>query len=249
MVFFLWGGTWTQAKEQSNIDVTGHLSISWDSLTRSPLIIRGLKAPLLEISHLSRLNRAQITMTGPLVVKKYAALLKIQPDQLRLKGAEKISGTWYLSYWQTFQGTIIYESSLGFSIDPQGRVASMGTLIYPQVRVSNHPGISREKALRIAREQIQDFKKFDYRLLAENMVIFPERKTDSITYYRVYAFNFFPKKALDPTSVVGGWAVFVDSQTGKVVQIQTLYKPLGCCVPENWTPPKSEDLYKGIFGD
>jgi hypothetical protein len=58
----------------------------------------------------------------------------------------------------------------------------------------------------------------------------------------VYAFNFFPEKALHPASTVGGWAVFVDSQTGKVALFEALLKPLGCCVPEDWVPPKPEEM-------
>ncbi len=218
-------------------------------MTGAPLTIRGGKKPLLKIDNVSRLSRERITGIGPLLAKKYASLLKIGPDQLRLKGAERISGTWYVSYWQTFKGLIIYESSLGFSIDPQGRVVSLGAILYPKVQVPEKTVIDRERALKTARDRIADFKKYEYRLLAESTVIYPERTAGGVTYYRAYAFNFFPKKALHPASVVGGWAVFVDTQTGKPVLEQTLFKPMGCCVPENWTPPKAEDVYKGILGN
>ncbi len=225
------------------------LSIKWDSITGAPLTIRGEKSPLFKIGHVSKLSRAQITRIGPILVKKYAPILKIRPDQLRLKAAECISGHWYVSYWQTFQRTIIYESSLGFSIDPKGRVVSLGAILYPNVRGSGPAKIKRDDALKIARDQIEDFKKFDYRLLAESRLIYPERKAERIDYYQVYAFNFFPKKALHPASAVGGWAVLVDTQRGRPVLVQTLFKPMGCCVPENWTPPKIEDDYKGILGN
>jgi hypothetical protein len=242
------GNPAVQAKTVKESSAENRLSIKWDPLTGAPLTMRGKKGPILEIGPTSGLNRAQITRVGPLLVKKYGALLKIRWDQMRLKGAECISGNWYVSYWQTTQGLIIYESSLGFSIDPQGRVVSLGALLYPGVRVPEQVIIDREKALSVAREHVPDFAKADYRLLAESLVIYPDRKAERVDYYKVYAFNFFPQKALHPASVVGGWAVFVDTQTGKVVQRQTLFKPMGCCVPENWTPPKAEEVYKGILG-
>jgi hypothetical protein len=74
------------------------------------------------------------------------------------------------------------------------------------------------------------------------VLIYPVKKINSIDYYRVFAFNFFPEKALHPASTVGGWAVFVDSQSGKVVLFEILLKPLGCCVPEDWVPPKPEEM-------
>jgi Zn-dependent metalloprotease len=218
------------------------LSIKRDPLTQAPLIIRGTESNLLEIKHFSKLSRKEITLTGPLLVNKYQSLLQIAPDQLKLKGAEKISDTWYVSYWQTFQGLILYESSLGFSIDSHGRIKSLGALLYPTVQTPMTSKISHEEALKIGQKQIKDYKKLRCRLLAESVLIYPDKKTRSIDYYRVYAFNFFPKEALHPASTAGGWAVFVDSQTGKVVLFETLMKPLGCCVPEDWVPPKPEEM-------
>lgn len=218
------------------------LSIKWDPLTKAPLIIRGIGSNLLELRNFSQLSRKEITHAGPQLVRKYQSLLQIGPDQLKLKGAEKINDTWYVSYWQTFQGVIVYESSLGFSVDSQGRINSLGALLYPNVQAPATSQIRYEEALRIAQKQIKDFKKLQCRLLAESVLVYPVKTSNSIDYYRVHAFNFFPEKALHPASTVGGWAVFVDSQTGKVVLFETLLKPLGCCVPEHWVSPKPEEM-------
>jgi hypothetical protein len=218
------------------------LSIKWDPLTRAPLIIRGIESNLLEIKNFSTLSRKEITHTGPQLVSKYQSLLQIWPDQLKLKGAEKISDTWYVSYWQTFHGVIIYESSLGYAIDSRGRIKSLGALLYPHVQAPATSKVSYEEALKIGEGQIKDFKKLKCVLLAENILIYPAKKKNSIDYYRVYAFNFFPQKALHPASVVGGWAVFVDTQTGEKVLYEELLKPLGCCIPEDWVPPKPEEI-------
>jgi hypothetical protein len=218
------------------------LSIKWDPLTRAPLIIRGIESNLLEIKEFSKLSRREITNTGIPLVSKYKSLLQIEPDQLKLKSAEKISDTWYVSYWQTFHGVIIYESSLGYSIDSRGRIKSLGALIYPRVQAPVTSKVSHEEALKIGQGQIKDFKKLKCVLLAESILIYPMKKKNSIDYYRAYAFNFFPEKALHPASVVGGWAVFIDTQTGKRVLYEELLKPLGCCIPEDWVPPKPEEM-------
>jgi hypothetical protein len=218
------------------------LSITRDPLTRVPLIIRGIESNLLEIKNFSKLSRKEITNTGIPLVDKYKSLLQIEPDQLKLKSAEKISDIWYVSYWQTFYGVIIYESSLGFSIDPRGHIKSLGALLYPTVQAPVTSKINHEKALKIGQGQIKDFKKLKCKLVAESILIYPLRKTNSVDYYQVYAFNFFPEEALHPATTEGGWAVFVDSQNGKVVLFEILMKPLGCCVPEDWVPPKPEEM-------
>ena len=225
------------------------LQIKRDSLTGAPLIIRSPGKPLLVLPDISRWDRQRITGVGALLVTKYGDLLKIRPENLRLRGAEHIDGTWYVSYWQTCRGLILYESSLGFSIDSRGRVPSLGALLYPGVQIPEYPKISRDRALSVARTEVPDFEKGHYRLWAENTVIYPDRKRDRVDFYRVYAFNFFPEKILHPASAIGGWAVFVDSQSGRVIRRHLLFKPMGCCVPENWTPPKAEEVYKGILGN
>jgi len=225
------------------------ITVKRDPLTRLPLTMRAAGVPLLEIKRIAKLTRDQITLTGPLLARKYKKFLQIEPDELRLKAAERVGGTWYVSYWQTVKGLIIYESSLGFSIDSRGRIQSLGALLYPRVPLPEGIKVNRNQALKIGAGQIPDFKKQAYTLLAENILVYPERTPEAIRYFKVYAFNFFPQKALHPASVVGGYAVFVDTQTGGVIHRETLFKPLGCCVPENWVPPKPEDLYKGIFGN
>jgi len=218
------------------------LSILRHSLTQAPVIIRGIESNLLEIKKFSKLSREEITHTGPILANKYKSLLQIEPDQLKLKGAEKIGDTWYVSYWQTFHGVIIYESSLGFSIDSRGNIKSLGALLYPQVQAPVTSKVSHDEALRIGQGQVKDFKKLKCILLAESILVYPVKKKSSIDYYRVYAFNFFPQEALHPASVVGGWAVFIDTQNGKKVLHEELLKPLGCCIPEDWVPPKLEDM-------
>jgi len=218
------------------------LSILRDSLTRAPVIIRGIDSNLLEIKNISKLSRKEITHTGPLLVNKYKSLLQIEPNQLKLKGAEKISDTWYVSYWQTFRDVIIYESSLGFSIDSRGDIKSLGALLYSHVQAPVTSKVGHDEALKIGQSEIKDFKKLKCILLAESVLIYPVKKKSSIDYYRVYAFNFFPQEALHPASVVGGWAVFIDTQTGKKVLYEELLKPLGCCIPEDWVPPKPEEM-------
>jgi Zn-dependent metalloprotease len=218
------------------------LSILRDSLTQAPVIIRGIESNLLEIKNFSKLSREEITNTGIPLVSKYKSLLQIEPNQLKLKTAEKILDTWYVSYWQTFHGVIIYESSLGYSIDSHGQIKSMGALLYPKVKAPLTSKVSHDEALRIGQQQIKDFKKLKCILLAESTLIYPVKKKSSIDYYRVYAFNFFPQEALHPASVVGGWAVFIDTQNGKKVLHEELLKPLGCCIPPDWVPPKLEDM-------
>jgi hypothetical protein len=122
-------------------------------------------------------------------------------------------------------------------------------VLYPDIPVPERRLVSRKQALEKAKRGIKDFRQKDYRLVAENILIFPDRKARPIRYYQVYAFNLFtPEKARHPGTAEAGLGFFVDTQTGNIVDRQTLFKPLGCCVPEEGPPLDTQELYKSQIG-
>lgn len=207
------------------------LDVTWDMMTRTPRTITAVGSDLLEVKNIASLSRREINEIGGVLAGKYAALLNVWPDQLVLKKAEKTEGSWYVSYQQAVRGIGVYGSSLGFSIGPDGRIKSLGALLYPDAQVPAAPGIQRGKALKIALESLADPDKSGYRVLSENLAIYPVRKAASIDYRRVHIFNIFPRKATHPASAADGWAVFVDTRTGEIVHHEAVLKPLGCCLP------------------
>jgi hypothetical protein len=218
-----------------------------DPLTRCPVIIRGIDRPIVTLKGAQ--TRSRVSQSGPIVLNRLNPLLPLTPKQIRLKSADKIDGLWYVSYWQTAEDYIVYGSSLGFSLDRRGRIFSTGSVIYPDIRVPPSFKVDRDQALQTSIRSIKDFEKRRYKLLTENVIIFPDRKVNPPRYYQVYAFNFFPpREALHPAVPEAGWGIFVDTQTGKIVDRQTLLKPLGCCVPEDGPPLDSEALYKSLIG-
>ena len=218
-----------------------------DPLTRSPVIIRGKDRPIVTLKGAQ--IRSQVVQSGAQVVDRLNPLLPLTAKQIKLKSAEKIEGLWYISFWQIAGGFIVYGSSLGFSLDRRGQIFSTGSVIYPFIEVPAAIKVDRKQALETSIRSIKDFHKLKYKLLAENVIIYPDRKADPLRYYQVYAFNFFPPpEALHPASPEAGWGVFVDTQTGKIVDRQTLFKPLGCCVPEEGPPLNTQELYKSQIG-
>jgi hypothetical protein len=246
LAFFLAGSL--RAAEFEAIRLKGQeFQVKRDHLTRSPVIIRGSGRPIVMVK--GALTRSRVVQSGPILIDRLYPLLALTPKQVRLKSADKIGGLWYVSYWQTAEDFIVYGSSLGFSLDRRGRIFSTGSVIYPDIRVPPSIKVDREQALQTSIRSIKDFDKRRYKLLTENVIIFPDRKVNPPRYYQVYAFNFFPpREALHPASPEAGWGIFVDTQTGIIVDRQTLLKPLGCCVPEDGPPLDSEALYKSQIG-
>jgi len=246
LVLLLAGGL--EAGEFETVRIKGlDLLVKRDPLTRIPVIIRGKDRPIVTLPGAQ--IRSQVVQSGALVVERLTPLLPLTAKQIKLKSAEKIEGLWYVSFWQMAGGFIVYGSSLGFSLDRRGQILSTGSVIYPVIEVPAAIKVDRKQALETAVRAIKDFHKLNYKLLAENVIIYPDRKANPLRYYQVYAFNFFPPpEALHPASPEAGWGIFVDTQTGNIVDRQTLFKPLGCCVPEEGPPLNTQELYKSHIG-
>ncbi|MBI5341980.1 MAG: hypothetical protein HZB63_01395 [Deltaproteobacteria bacterium] len=208
------------------------LEVTWDAVTHAPRTISGIENDLMEVKNVASLTRTEIDGIGARLVRKYGSLLKVLPDQLVLAKAEKTGGNWYVGYRQIFRGMPVYDSSLGFSIDADGRIKSLGALLYPDVAAPAAVKVRRTDALKAALLHLQETEqRGEYRGFAESTAIYPARKGGSVDYHPVYIFNLFPWKATHPAAAAGGYAVFVDTQSGKIVHTQPLLKPLGCCLP------------------
>lgn len=216
---------------ERRVTVNGQvLDVTWDPDTRTVRLISAAGSDLLEVRDVGTLGRREIADIGALLVRKYGALLRIRPDQLVLRRAEKTGGTWYVSYQQTVGGTPVYDSSLGFSVDSEGRIRSLGAVLFPDAPAAAAK-IGRTQALRAARLHLHDGRGSAYEVFAESLSIYPERKAGSVAYRPVYIFNFTRKKGAHPAEAEGGRAVFVDAGTGEVVRTEPLVRPLGCCLP------------------
>jgi hypothetical protein len=218
-----------------------------DPLTGLPVTIRSKNKPIVTLP--GPLTRSRVVQSGALVLEQLAPLLPFTAREIKIRSAEKINGLWYISFWQTAGGFIVYGSSLGFSPDRRGQIFSTGSVLYPAVTVPASIQVDRGRALETAIRSIRDYQRLGYKLLAENIVIYPDRKTKPPRFHQVYAFNFFPPpQALHPASPEAGWGIFVDTQTGKIVERQTLFKPLGCCVPEEGPPLDIGKHYESQIG-
>lgn len=212
------------------------LDVTWDEITNAPLTVSAVGSDLLVVKGIEGMGRGEVQDIGTLLVNKYWQLLRVRPEQLVLRKAEKSGGSWFLSYRQTVRGLAVFDSSLGFSIDPEGRVRSLGAILYPDARVSAVSRLDRAQALKIARAKLRETDESDHEVSAESVAIYPERRAGAVEYHRVYIFNFFARKETHAGSVANGRAVFVDGRTGRILKTQPLFKPLGCCLPGDWKP-------------
>ena len=217
-----------------------YLDVTWDTLTLAPQNITAVGSDLLEVKNVAGLTKSEVNDIGALLVSKYGTLLKVRPEHLILRKAEKTGGIWHVNYQQTVRGVAVCDSSLEFSIDPDGRIKSLDAILYPDARIPGSVKIQRGEAKKAAKGSLSEAERKEYRLRAETVAIFPERKAGAVDYRQVYVFNLFPRKN-GKGAPAGGCPVLVDAQTGRVVRTQAPMKRYEGGQPKDEIP---EDTYQ-----
>jgi len=207
------------------------LEVEWDAVTGAPRRIAAVGADLLEVKNADALGAREVGEIGLLLVRRYAGLLRVAPGQLVLKKVERAGGSWYVAYAQKVGGLEVAGSSLGFSIDPAGRIPSLGALLYPDARVPAGPRMGRGRALARAREHLARAGSGAVSLEEAREVLFPLRSAASVEYVRAFRFDLVPEGRQDPAAAAKGYAVFVDAASGRVVHAETRVRSFGCCLP------------------
>jgi hypothetical protein len=176
--------------------------IKIDPLSGLPRIIKG-KPNILKLENLDLRNlteeAARKAMTALLsLLEDYLA---VGIDELQFGGMKHVGDSWYISFWQTYEGVIIYESSIGFSIGPEGEIS-----------------LDKEP---------YDYEFVAYQLIVYPM----RRKEEVVGYYLAYILNFYYPEEIRVTRSRAGWVCFVDAVTGEIIDVQNLLAIASCCMP------------------
>ncbi len=219
-----------EAKEWEEIQFRGmKLSIKRDPITQAPMIINGLQYNIGRYIKKKDWEKKEQIEAGKKFIGDLFPILKLDPKDLEIKSIDKVESDWFLSYWQLYRGVLIYDSTVGFSIDRKGNIHSMGALIHPNIEMDVTPKISEQEASRIA---FKHLRKKGWKLFASRLVVYPKRKGTHLSYELVYALNLFPAESVkQPLLEGGGYAYFVNAKNGKTVHHEEILSLLGCCAP------------------
>lgn len=221
----------SSSKEWEEVPFKGSkVLIRRDPLTGTPRVIKGLHSNILEYAKKMNFVAKEINEAGKGFIGDLTPVLKIDPKDLETKAIDKVDGDWFVSYWQLYRGVLIYESSIGFSMDSKGNIHSLGAIIYPDIEMDVKPKMSEQEALKIV---FRHLEKKDFKLLASRLIIYPKREGRRISFDLVYVLNLFPAKSnmKQPFLEGGGYAYFIHAKNGKIVHHEEIMSLLGCCAP------------------
>ena len=163
--------------------------------------------------------------------------LDVEAEELKFAGMDRVGGSWYISFWQTYGGVIIFESSIGFSIGPEGEIPSLGALLHEAHKPLNLPTRAKftlDEANAIARAHIMREEPSDYTMVAYQLIVYPMTGSDgAVHYYLAYILNYYFPEEVRVSRSPAGWVCFVDAVTGRIIDVQPLVAIASCCMPVN----------------
>ncbi|MEW6680093.1 MAG: CUB domain-containing protein, partial [bacterium] len=132
-------------------------------------------------------------------------LFKIEPKNIRLLKKEKRKKFAHVSYQQIYQGIIVENANIIVSLTNEGRIISMGSNYYPNIEPQLEVGISKEKAIEIAKESLNPTEVIQEEA---NLVILPKGDKGALCW----KIRIFCKKPL------GDWISYIDVKKGNIVE-------------------------------
>jgi hypothetical protein len=209
------------------------VKIKIDSLSGLPRLVRGLpSAIVLKNFDPNGLNEQGAWRILATLLSLFWNHLGMGVEEFKFTAMDRVENNWYISFWQTYGGVIIYESSLGFSIGPKGDIPSIGMLLHKahkELHLPTRAKLSLKEATAIAKAYLRKSEPWEHNLLAYQLIIYPMKREGRVDYYLAYILNLVsPEDRVVGSSRIG-WTCFVDAVTGQIVDAHYMLAIPNCC--------------------
>ena len=162
------------------------------------------------------LNLMSIENLSKKFFSDYAGILKINPDQTKLRKAETDGRMWFISYEQSINGVPVYGTEIGYTVNQRGDIVALGADAYQNISVLTTPQITKSKAEEIAKRAFG----FDSTAIEKGceLIIYPKQGKDTTIFYLTWKITLF--RAYPLQEII----YFVDAQTGEIIEAESNIK-------------------------
>lgn len=213
-----------------------NIRIKIDRATGLPLVIRGTPF-VVALGNFRKddFEEEDAWNALSLIIPILQEFLDVGISDFKFASMELVGNSWYISFWQIHRDVIIYESSIGFSVDDAGEISSIGTLLQRKsgfLDLPSEPKFSLDEARDIAVAYITEMEPYEYEFVAYQLVVVPIKKNSEVlNYHLAYILNFFYPEDIRLTGSRAGWVCFVDAVTAETVKVEHLVAIASCCMP------------------
>jgi Zn-dependent metalloprotease len=134
-----------------------------------------------------------------------AAILRINPRELKLTAARQVQGKWYVSFSQEKEGIQVLFSEVELRIFENGQVMAFGADFYRNIELSLAPSISYNEARSRSIKELMFDSATDRINGQEKLYILPRRIRREVEFHLVY------KVEITTENPEGNFLAFVDA--------------------------------------
>jgi hypothetical protein len=181
---------------------------SWNSWTGTPHFVYG-SAPSLRSGIGSDADLANL---GLRVVADNHAILRADPDQLRLTATPAAAGKRAVHFQQTYQGLDVWQAKVRLIFSDEGKLMLMGSDYHGDIRLDPNPTLGSDAATQIAVMQLP-FDRTTDRVEGEpELLILPVNVSETtVEHHLVWRIRVRTEEPL------GAWMTHVDAHSGEIV--------------------------------
>lgn len=196
------------ARWQSFIRKHGEWSVQWNEATRTPHRAYG---EAIGIPGYSLITAGNVELASRSFLEENAALLGINPAELRLAAAREVNRKWYVSFIQVKEGIDVLLSEVELRISENGQVMAFGADFYREIELPLTPSISFEEAKNLSVKDLR-FNSAAGRIAGqEQLYILPRRIDREVEFHLVYKVEIFTENP------EGNFLAFVDARSGEII--------------------------------
>jgi Zn-dependent metalloprotease len=182
-------------------------SVRWNPVTGTARLVTGRTLALPGVKRLTKENIERACLD---FVAANADLLKSEPGQLRLAGAVRAGGRWYVGFKQTYKGVPVLGGQLKMSFTRDDRLIMFGSDVYPDVAAETIPKVDKKEAMGLARADCRQTAGND-RISEPQLHILPVRRSEGFDYLLCWKLHIF-----QPV-IRKKWQYLIDASSGRIV--------------------------------
>jgi Zn-dependent metalloprotease len=186
-------------------------------------------------------------------LKEHKELFEVEPEDLKMVSAKKISNKWYVKYGQYYKGIPVHNATVGLDSSENGKVSSYASNYQPNIEVTTEPKVKLEEAVDIAKKTYPEKDSERLKKTDSILIIYPEKAEDKIIYHLAWKFMLAGEQ---PDPEIEKYFI-VDALDGKIIQSYTARFPdadvtgnvQGEVYPEIPTDPVTAMAYRNQYVD
>lgn len=207
----------------------GKWKVKWNEDTDTPHRITGGSIAIKE-----KLNSRNIEKITRKFISENEYILGVKSDYIVLAKADydkpirekRGEGTWYVYYWQHYDGVPVYNGSVRLVIKNQ-QIILIGSDCYPIPKIKTKPEITKGQAVSVVNNDLGLEKPL--RALKTKFIIFPDKRVEIIKYHLAWKVTMPSIEDLTiETILIEGkeitfekpwkaWVYFVNAHTGRII--------------------------------